>query len=718
MAKEIIISERENLASTFENGKIVDFFMNEGEQLVGDIILGKVDSVVQSIDASFVSIGKNRNGFIHVTDLAISKNPRRKTGIKNHLRPKQNLLVQIAKEATGSKGPRLTCMLSIPGKYMVLTPFERKIGISKKITDTVERERLIFIAKKICQAGYGLIVRTEATGQSEEALKEDLEYLLKRWHEILKMSETAQAPAVLYRDQDLLYRVLRDSLTSDVEKIIVDTLETKNRAVELLQSWSNDAFRFVTLNKNPVPLALQYNLFTELEKAIQPKVSLPSGGYLIIEHTEALTVIDVNSGNTRGTNNLNETILQTNKEAAVEIGRQIRLRDIGGVIVIDFIDMIDQREQQIVWQILANSVKNDKAQPQLGYFSEFSLLEITRHRQRKSLEQMLTNKCPYCDGIGRIRNNVYRADLLSPESIKNRIPVPESMKRPGDETFRIKTEDFTANVDYVENKMDRIPPEIAKIRNDSHSSSREFSYLKNDKTPHDYETVESEAEKDEALDEVVKEVPVEETYYKKSRSDKKRKHSFSDEEKQYIESIDSYEDYEDADISVFESEEKVSEFDQENIIESEHVSDYPEISETDSHRQVPFENEAGSQETFDTLSEAVKPEISEQSVAEIPSIEYDKPEEAKDIHQEFPHKKQSFKKGSRGRKPFKKKSETVEQLSIPESVPVTEPSPPQPQSFEDLIASVDIDSPPEPQTEQKKKLKQRRIRSFSPKKRK
>lgn len=487
MTKEIVISEQENIAATFENGRITEFFMNEGEQLVGDIILGKVDSTIQSIDAAFVSIGKNRNGFIHITDLCL-KNAKRKTGIRNHLQPKQNILVQIAKEATGSKGPRLTGMLTIPGKYMVLTPYERKVGISKKITDNYERDRLIYISKKICQSGYGIIVRTEAMGQSEEALKEDLDFLLKRWSEILKMSETMQAPAVLYRDQDLLYRVLRDAVTPDVDKIVVDSQDARARSVDLLQSWSHNAFRLVQQNRSPVPLSHQYNVFAEIEKVLQPKAPLPSGGYLVIEKTEALTVIDVNSGSTKGTSGLNETILQTNKEAAVEIARQLKLRDIGGVIVIDFIDMLDQREQQIVWQILANAVKDDKAQPQLGYFSEFSLLEMTRHRQKKSITELLTTKCPYCDGVGYLRNNVYRADLLTTDSVRKRVNRfdDNNSNKPNEFANNKKMEDFAGNVEYVENRMNKIPPHVAKHRKEN-TSSNHISYPKYDRNNNRYD---------------------------------------------------------------------------------------------------------------------------------------------------------------------------------------------------------------------------------------
>ncbi len=479
MAREIVISEQENIAATFEDGRISEFFMNEGEQLVGDIILGKVDSIIQSIDAAFVSIGKNRNGFIHITDLCL-KNAKKRIGIKNHIHPRQNLLVQIAKEATGSKGPRLTGMLTIPGKYMVLTPYERKVGISKKITDLHERDRLVYISKKICQSGYGIIIRTEAIGQSESALKEDLDFLLKRWSEILRMSETMTAPTVLYRDQDLLYRVLRDSLTTDVEKIVVDTIEGKNRAIDLLQSWSHNASKIVQQGRNHIPLSQQYNFFSEIETALQPKAPLPSGGYLIIEKTEALTVIDVNSGSTRGTSGLNETILQTNKEAAIEIARQLKLRDIGGVIVVDFIDMLDQRHQQIIWQMLANATKNDKAQPQIGYFSEFSLLEMTRHRQKKSLTELLTTNCPYCDGVGRIRNSVYRSDLLTTESINKRLNKHDTHKHYNESANSKQMEEFTSSVEYVQNKMDTIPTKVLEQRQET-DGGNQITYPKFDR---------------------------------------------------------------------------------------------------------------------------------------------------------------------------------------------------------------------------------------------
>ncbi|MEK7435049.1 MAG: Rne/Rng family ribonuclease [Cyanobacteriota bacterium] len=501
MTKEIVVSETDNIAAVFENGRVVEFFMNEGEQLVGDIILGCIDSTIPSIDAAFINIGKNQNGFIHISDLALKIPPKKRSNIRHFLTPKKNILVQIAKEATSSKGPRLTEMLTIPGKYLILTPYERKIGISKRIEDQFEKDRLIYVAKNLCQAGYGIILRTEAQFQSEEALKEDLDYLLKRWSEILTLSEKAVAPAVLYRDQDLLYKVLRESITTDIKKIVVDTPEAKNRAVELLQSWSNEAFRFVQFNKNTVPLAAQYNLFTELEKALQTKVYLPSGGSLVIEKTEAMTVIDINSGGTRETVGLSDTILRTNKEAAVEIARQIRLRDIGGVIVIDFIDMFEQRDQQLVWQTLANETKNDRSQPQLSYFSEFSLLEITRHRQKKSLIELLTTKCPTCDGVGRLRNSVYRADMITVDSSRRRTNFSEPNQPNAKVEFqgKSKIEDLTENVEFFEKQTP--PPEYEKYK--KRNKENDITFVENDSLPHyDEPYYQDEAPRNEVRNEV------------------------------------------------------------------------------------------------------------------------------------------------------------------------------------------------------------------------
>jgi ribonuclease E len=427
VSKEIIICEKENLAAIVENGRVVEFYLSEGEQQVGDILLGRVESIVPAIEAAFVNIGQDKNGFIHVADLPTSR--ARQAGIKQALKLKQPLLVQIAKEPTGTKGARLTSMLSIPGRYLVLTPFERRIGISKRITSEDERGRLMRILSQIVQPGYGCVVRTEAVGQSEAALQEDLDALLKAWQEILRMSEEVTAPALLYRDQDMLHRVLRESFTPDVQKVLIDTPEGHRRSLDLVRTWGGgEAARRVQLYRGGRSLAGQYGLYREIEQSIQPRCPLPSGGYLIIEQTEALTVIDVNSGRLTSEAGLPETILKTNREAAHEVARQLRLRDIGGVIVVDFIDMNDPRDQQIVWQTLAEAVKPDKAQPQIGYFSDIGLIEMTRRRQRQSLLEQLSMDCPHCQGIGRVRNQLYRSDILSQAGADTRIQLADIIK--------------------------------------------------------------------------------------------------------------------------------------------------------------------------------------------------------------------------------------------------------------------------------------------------
>jgi len=267
VSKEIIICEKDNLAAIVENGRVVEFYLSEGEQQVGDILLGRVESIVPAIEAAFVNIGRDKNGFIHVADLPTSR--ARQAGIKQALKLKQPLLVQVAKEPTGSKGARLTSMLSIPGRYLVLTPFERRIGISKRITNEAERGRLMRILSQIVQPGYGCVVRTEAVGQSEAALQEDLDALLKSWQEILRISEEAQAPALLFRDQDMLHRVLRESFTPDVLKVSLDSPEAYRRAIDLCRTWGGgEAVRRVQLHRGNRPLAVQYNLYREIEQFV------------------------------------------------------------------------------------------------------------------------------------------------------------------------------------------------------------------------------------------------------------------------------------------------------------------------------------------------------------------------------------------------------------------------------------------------------------------
>ncbi len=422
MSREIVVSEADKIAVVLEDGVVSEFFLSEGEQFGGDIILASVESIVPAIEAAFLDIGREKSGFIHVSDLPASK--KQQSGIRQFLKPQQTLLVQVTREPTGNKGACLSGFISLPGRFLVMTPFERRIGLSKRIYDARERARLSRIARMICGSGYGIVLRPEAVGQSEQTLREDLKLLLARWKQILAQSEKSSAPTTLYRDQDVLERILREGMSTSVSRIIVDSQGTYDRAIKYFNNWSDTQARSkLRIYNGSAPIMSYYGVYQQMELAIQPLVQLPSGGTLVIQPTEALTSIDVNTSSMTSTDNQPETILRTNCEAAIEIARQLQLRDIGGVIVIDFIDMDSPRDQQIVWQKLADALQHDKAQPQINYFSEFGLVEMTRRRQRQRLSEMLTSPCPTCLGVGRIRNLLYRADILTSEGMKGRLPL-------------------------------------------------------------------------------------------------------------------------------------------------------------------------------------------------------------------------------------------------------------------------------------------------------
>ncbi|MGE5708047.1 MAG: Rne/Rng family ribonuclease, partial [Bacteroidota bacterium] len=406
MKREIVICEADNLAAVIEDGRAVEFFLRQGDQLVGDIILGQVESVAQGIEAAFVNIGHDRNGFIHMADLPAAQSPRRK--LKSAIvRPKEQLLVQIAKAPTGNKGARLTGRLSIPGRFVVFVSHDNRVNISRRITSPQERERLRDLATRLKDPGHGLIIRTEAEGASEEDLRKDIEELIAHWSDILHQSQLGKPPLLLYRDQDLLTRVLREAFTHDTHRLVVDSPAAAARARLILKNWMPDKLRAIQIHRGNTSLFKQFNLDREIKNALQSKVHLPSGGSLVIESTEAMTVVDVNSGRLVGSKNLAETVLRTNIEAANELARQLRLRDIGGVVVVDFISMDHAADQQKILNQLHEAMKPDKARPQIGsMFSEHGLLEISRRRQGQNLLEQLTRPCSHCKGLGRVRNEV------------------------------------------------------------------------------------------------------------------------------------------------------------------------------------------------------------------------------------------------------------------------------------------------------------------------
>ncbi len=392
--KRIIIAERDNIAAVMENGKVTDFFIHRGDVLLGDVYLATVDNILPSIDAAFVDVGSDKMGFLHAEDVM------GKGTLKEKLSPKQKLIVQVVKEPTGHKGPRVTTELSLPGRFLVLMPNEPGVSISKKIENSKERARLKAIVNLIKPVGVGVIIRTEAEGQSEADIQEDLEILLEKWNNIITSAETLTPPNLLYRDQDLLYRVIREACTDDVKEIVVDTAFAMNRVQNILQNWHINKNVQVTLYKGTEPLLIATDVHKEIKAALQTKVNMPSGGYLFIQTTEALTVIDVNSGKFTSSSTQDETILKTNIEAVHEIARQLRLRNIGGMIIIDFIDMISRADKLAMMEELEIALEPDKAKPQVGQLSDLGLVELTRHRQGQSLSEIFTKKCPHCQGSG------------------------------------------------------------------------------------------------------------------------------------------------------------------------------------------------------------------------------------------------------------------------------------------------------------------------------
>ena len=396
MAKSIVIAERDNIAAVFEDNQITEFFIHRGDILLGDVYLSKVENILPSIEAAFVNVGSDKMGFLHAADVI------GKGGLQDKLSPKQKLVVQVVKEPTGHKGPRVTTSISLPGRFCVLMPQEAGISVSKKIMSSKERARLKSIVSLLKPVGLGVIIRTEAEGQTEAEIQEDLEILLEKWNNIVTQAELVDAPNLLYRDQDLLYRVIREACTEDVKEIVVDTPYAMHRTQQLIQNWNLNRNIDISVYKGSEPLLVASGVKKEIELALQDKVNLPSGGYLFIQATEALTVIDVNSGKFISSATQDETILKTNKEAVKEIARQLKLRNIGGMVIIDFIDMLSRADKIAILEELELAVEDDKAKPQVGQLSDLGLVEMTRHRQGQSLAEIFTKKCPHCHGTGHI----------------------------------------------------------------------------------------------------------------------------------------------------------------------------------------------------------------------------------------------------------------------------------------------------------------------------
>lgn len=415
MSKEIIVNvdTRETRVALIESGKLVELHVEREERVVGSIYKCKVANVLAGMDAAFVDIGLERNAFLYVADVlpemddefpTARKDSGKLTRIKDLLKPGQELLVQVVKGPRGSKGARVSTRISLPGRYLVLMPEAENIGISRKIENESERDRLKKIADNIRPPGFGLIVRTEAEGRAEAEIRRDLDFLMRMWNQIQEKAAKVSAPGLVHQDLSLIYKTIRDVFGHDVNKMLIDSPVDYEKAVELIELISPKMKSRLHLYDDPEPIFKRFAIESELDSLLRRKVWLKSGGHITIDSTEALTTIDVNTGKFIGSTSLSDTILKTNLDAVTEIARQLRLRDIGGIIVLDFIDMASAKDRQKVVSALEKELRKDRTRTKICHISPLGLVEMTRKRTGETLTELVTEPCPYCQGRGRIES--------------------------------------------------------------------------------------------------------------------------------------------------------------------------------------------------------------------------------------------------------------------------------------------------------------------------
>ena len=448
MYKQLIINvtEHETRVALLDDGNIAELYVDRGDDsdIAGNIYKGRVLRVLPGMQAAFVNIGLNQAAFMYVDDVyhdgykeyerlfdlesetdeadleddkRSGSEEKRDFSIEGILREGQEILVQAAKSPMGTKGARISSYISLPGRFLVLMPTSDHIGISRRIEDDVERERLKSMVQKLRTEDYGYIVRTAAEGVQEEKLAYEMGFLNNLWKNIQRKFEIARAPSLLHAELSISLRAVRDLLIQEVDKLVIDSKPTYHAVLSFLDNYMPVLKDHVVLYEGSEPIFDAYNLEGDISRALKRKVWLKSGGYILIEHTEAVVAIDVNTGRYVGKHNLEETILKTNLEAVKEIAYQIRLRDLGGIIIIDFIDMEKKSNQEKVFNALKEALKKDKSKTHVLPISEMGLIQMTRKRTREPLTRILCEPCFYCDGEGYLVSrqsicyNIYREIL-------------------------------------------------------------------------------------------------------------------------------------------------------------------------------------------------------------------------------------------------------------------------------------------------------------------
>jgi ribonuclease G len=422
--KEILINvePQEKRVAVVEGGSLEEYYIERPSDvsLVGNIYKGTVNSILSGVGAAFVDIGFGRNGFLYVTDMMapiqefdlletatqpVRHMPRPKpSDIDKLVKKGQEVLVQVVKEPIGNKGPRLTTHVGIPGRFVVLMPFDNHMGISKRVVDRVERERLRQILKKIMpNLNMGLIVRTAGVGKSEADFRREIRYLAALWRNIKNRSTKIKAPNLVNEEYSLSFRILRDIFTEDVVRVLVDDREEYKKLMHFAHNIMPSMKKKLMFYQEKTHLFDSRGIEKEVEKLYNKKIALKCGGYIFIEETEGLIAIDVNSGSFNK-KHMEETAFKVNSEAAAEIAKQVRLRDIGGIIIVDFIDMLREKHNREIFNLLINLFKKDRAKINILKMSEFGIVQMTRQRIRRGVKKVSYKDCPYCNGRGSVKS--------------------------------------------------------------------------------------------------------------------------------------------------------------------------------------------------------------------------------------------------------------------------------------------------------------------------